>query len=712
MANKRGESGTDHPKHSIARAPTSLAIIAVVPAMNSDLWRWADPDGQQRRVRFDELRAALASGVIAPNTPVWRSGWAAWQPAHEVPELTSASVGGANGVVLNIPPPPLAMLAVQQQYEKTSSSVASAPPVEPPRERNDEPPPPPRWSPMAAKAPSIHPASGGMKTILGGSAHMPATAPPPQPQASVSPGSAPRLGSSLPTTIGIAPAPAPLAPAQAANVQRPKSAPPPPPVAGSRPPPPPRLETAGAASPVEELSGSMLLDGGAPPPMGDLVDDGAIAYEPRRGGLALIIDDLKLIKSGSPPKNKLVMGIVGGVTLFLVVLLIASIASLASGPSASKTAKAPPSASVATKTSPPPSAVTAATPSVAAPVPPPPSVDKPTGKTLGDCTVAGDTKNVAARAQITSGIEAHALNGGLALGFAAGPRDGVVTLLDATSLSPTATVRVKATGGDARRVTPVSSNGKLAAIVDVDRKGDKIGSRRVVPTASLIDVGMAEGGIVWAPHAQNSFARLFGLDGEGAVEVLRATAMTEQKGIALTFRRGNSISAGVAKGDDSLEADGDLSKIAGSGQVGSPAIAVSGDRVIVAWADRAGATEDWGVRWTKFAIGTATTDASSFTIPEGGLGGQAMSPSIAPLGGGKFFLVWTEGPVSSHQVRGMTFGADGSPSGSPIAISPPGVNAGQPAAAVGPDGHGVVAFLAAKGKALEVHATPISCPPH
>jgi hypothetical protein len=86
-----------------------------------------------------------------------------------------------------------------------------------------------------------------------------------------------------------------------------------------------------------------------------------------------------------------------------------------------------------------------------------------------------------------------------------------------------------------------------------------------------------------------------------------------------------------------------------------------------------------------------------------------MSPSVASLGGGRFFLAWTEGPVSSHQIRAVAVGTDGLPSGSAISISGAGVNAGQPSAVVGESGHGAVAFLAAKGKALEVHATPISC---
>jgi hypothetical protein len=713
-------------------------------SMNSDLWRWTDPDGQQRKVRFDELRAALAGGLIAPNTPVWRSGWSAWQPAHEVPELTSASVGGANGVLLNIPPPPLAMLAVQQEYEATSGSIAparAATAVELGNDTDDEPPPPPRWVPLPSRPPSFHPSSSQMKTVLGGSAHIPAAPGVPAfpgHQTSVAPGSQPRLGSSLPTTIGIPPPPELLAAVNAANAPRPKSAAPPPPKVGSRPPPPPK--TVNADSPVEELSGSMLLDassgsagmngvrfgGGLSPSDRDRdanLDDLAVdrldevAGVPRRAGLEHIIEDLKLITSGKPPKNKLVMGILGAVALSFVIMLIAGIASLASGPSRSKSASAAASASerAAAKTSPPSSAAGITT-TVSAPTPisaPTPATEdiKPTGKTLGDCAIAGETKTIAMRAQIASGIEAHAMNGGLALGFAPGPRDGVTTMLDASSLAPTSTARTKPTGGDTRRVTPVLVGNKLNAIVDVDRKGDKIGLRRVVAASTLVDIGQAEGGIVWAPHGRDSFAKLFGLDGDGAVEALRGTSLADRKGIALAFRRGNSINVGVAKGENSLEAEGDMSKIAGTGQVGSPAIAVSGDRVIVAWADRTGNTEDWGIRWAKLAIGSSTTEATSFTIPEGGLGGQAMSPSIAPLGGGRFFLVWTEGPVSSHQIRGLTFGADGSPSGSPVAISPSGVNAGQPAVVVGPDGRGAVAFLAAKGKVLEVHATPISCPP-
>lgn len=685
--------------------------------MNSDLWRWADPQGQQRRVRLDELRAALAGGHIAPNTPVWKSGWQSWQPAHDVPELTSASLGAANGVVLNIPPPPLAMLAVQQQYEASSGSVPAAPPKQP----DEEPPPPPPYVPLPVKAPSIHPSSTHLKTQLGGSAYVPATpgVTPATAASSVAPAGAtsvPKLGPSLPTAIGLPPPPEVLAMGAAAAAR--------------------------AATPTNDAVGELIgpnnniapgqnfegghhtnasIEGGLRPSdpfvhdrvekavPDDGFDDDAVIGVPPKLDLKVILDDIALIRAGKPPKNKLIIGVAGALTLCVLLMLIAGLVSLVSGSSSSDKEKAIASASASAKSTPPiATSATTTTAKLAAPTTAPP---KSSGPMLGDCTATGDAKTIAPRAQIASGIEAYALGSEIALGFAPGPREAVATLLDPSSLSPTSTARAKPAGGDTRRVTPILVNGKLTAIADSDRKGDKPAGRRVVAASTLIDIGSADESLVWAPHGRDSFASLFTLGGEGAVEALRATALTDRKGIAIAFRRGNSINIGVAKGENVLEADGELSKLPGLGQVGSPAIAASGEYLIVAWADRAGASDGWGIRWVKMKIGGRAQEPMTFKIPEGGLGEQAMSPSLASLGGGRFLLAWTEGPVSNHQIRAMTIGADGLPSGSVMAISGSGVNAGQPAAVVGADGRGVVAFLAAKSKALEVQATPISCPP-
>jgi hypothetical protein len=118
----------------------------------------------------------------------------------------------------------------------------------------------------------------------------------------------------------------------------------------------------------------------------------------------------------------------------------------------------------------------------------------------------------------------------------------------------------------------------------------------------------------------------------------------------------------------------------------------------VAWADRATKDDAWGIRWTKRSISGAVNEPRALALPEGG------------LGRGKFLLTWMEGPTAGHQVRALTFNADGAPSGTPLAISASGVNAGQPQAVVGVDGRGIVAFLAAKGKYNELMATPILCP--
>ena len=118
---------------------------------NEIIWRWADPSGQQRTVRFDELRAALAGGLIAPNTPVWKPGWTGWQAAHEVPELTTSALSAANGVVPNIPPPPLAVLAVQHEFERKVGDSFSPPPMHA-ATPSAEPPPPPPYVPAPVKA--------------------------------------------------------------------------------------------------------------------------------------------------------------------------------------------------------------------------------------------------------------------------------------------------------------------------------------------------------------------------------------------------------------------------------------------------------------------------------------------------------------------------------------------------------------------------------
>jgi hypothetical protein len=97
--------------------------------------------------------------------------------------------------------------------------------------------------------------------------------------------------------------------------------------------------------------------------------------------------------------------------------------------------------------------------------------------------------------------------------------------------------------------------------------------------------------------------------------------------------------------------------------------------------------------------------------PAGGKGEQAMSPGLATVPGGRFLLVWTEGPAARHDVRALTLARDGQPLGKPLDVSSKSTNAGQGQAAVNAGRHGAVAFLESADAGFKVMATPISCGP-
>jgi hypothetical protein len=332
--------------------------------------------------------------------------------------------------------------------------------------------------------------------------------------------------------------------------------------------------------------------------------------------------------------------------------------------------------------------------------------------TVAPCTLGGGQHIVAPNALVASGVEVMATGGGVALGMATSEKEGLVVSLDPTSLSATATSKVRGTD-TIRRVTPLMGGRGLTGVADVDKKGDRIEGRRVVAADPPFDIGGLGGQFVAGPHGSNAAVNLWPLEGDGTVEAARGVRAGEgaEQRFALAFRRGSSIWVGAASGERASDPKGALSRIEGLGdRVGSPALAVAGDTVFAAWADRASESAPWGLRYVIYKLGEAPGTPAAFTVPAGGKGEQAMSPGVAALPSGGFLLVWTEGPMSEHDVRAQTLGADGSPVGSPLLISTEGTNAGQGQVAVMPDGRGVVAFLVANGRTGEVVAVPVTCP--
>ncbi len=884
--------------------------------MSNHEWRWADPAGQQRLVRTDELRAALSSGLIPANAPVWRRGWTEWKPAQEVPELSQSALGAANGVLLNVPPPPLFVVAAQSEFEGEGGDDAA----------EEEPPPPPRYVPLAAPAPPavppvvtdakpkvaeapkaaekpktpeaspkpaivvpkpaeattkpmpvrakdppkippapmpIKPAAKTVQTAPAATAKAPAVAhaPAPAPAARAGLPPSPPPGSemrSIPTMRGIPVIPDPTkvpkiemphvektapmprvepvphdapssikratlpvfpAPPPMTKADEPSARPPPEPAPVVVPPPadspqpalskhptliqfggapestPPPVEAAPIVVPppeksevtggsvtrpppwgegavgmapdipkstpapkiapenVEELSGSMLLPESIPPPLpanrpvelssSDLTSEAEIVVAKpaplvpgeKRAGTLMGMAPPPLTKSEKPPKREeeplpaktepmkappkmeedavplprpsgartinlreiarerppwfLASAGAFGALLFIgLVGVVMKIAGSGSGATTATSASATAATSVAPTVSTTPTAVTTTTA---------PSTPKSV-----TCAVSGKPKTIASSAMVGSGVEVRASGGGVALAFATSPKDGTLMVLDPSTLDATSTSRAKS--ADAiRRVVALKSGVAL----DSDRKGDKLQGRRTVVTNPPIDLGSDGTNLAWAAHGTDKTIPLWPLGGTGPVEAIRAEQTDAATFVA--FRQGTSIYVGAFGGTPPAPLGG-LTKIDGFGpKVGSPAIAASGDHALVVWADRAADTDPWGLRYVAFQAGKDAPAAKKFDVPAGGLGEHAMSPGVASLAGGHYFLLWAEGPTSSHQVRGIVLDSAGAAHGDALTVSAEGVNAGQGQAAVQADGKGVVAFLAGSGKSFDVIATSIAC---
>ena len=407
-----------------------------------------------------------------------------------------------------------------------------------------------------------------------------------------------------------------------------------------------------------------------------------------------------VLRSDSRPKWFLPVVAVAG--LVVGIGLVGLIVSAARGgtragdkPSASISASASLAASAGAGTSPSPVATPPAAPAA-----------------LPACTVVGPPHVIGPNATVAAGVEVVRAADDLAIGFAPGEHEAMAVRVDPASVSAISSAR--ATSKDTvKRVTPtVSAKGALSLVVDADRKNDKLQGRRTVLASPAVQVGAVDGHVAWSRLGGPPAGQLWPLDGGDPVDALRgAVERAGSQTIALVFRRSSSVWLGTL--DDSgssLAVRGDVSHIDGLGTaVGSPVVAISDGVVLAAWSDRPSSDTPWKLRWARFQAGQPAGAANAFVPPAGGKGEQTMSPGIAALPGGRFLLVWTEGPQSGHDVRALTLGPDGAPIGSPLTISTPGVNAGQGQAAVTESGSGVVAFLQTGGSGFEVVATPVSC---
>jgi hypothetical protein len=331
---------------------------------------------------------------------------------------------------------------------------------------------------------------------------------------------------------------------------------------------------------------------------------------------------------------------------------------------------------------------------------------------LAPCVVSGSAHVLAPSAIVAAGVEVRALGGDVAIGFAPSDHQALGIWLEPTSLTASHTATAHSTD-PIRRVTPLGSGaGSATLAVDVERKNDPVHGRRTVPLERPIQLGAANGSLVWTHPGGPVAGKLWPLEGDSTVEALRAAVEGSPGGAttAIAFRRGGIVGIGTATGSAALVAKGDLGHVDGLGAaIGSPAVAMNDGVAVVAWSDRRSPSDPWRLRWVRFKAGDAPGEPIAFTPPAGGKGDQAMSPGLAAIPGRRFLLVWTEGPMSRHDVRALTLSADGAILGAPLNISSEGVNAGQGQASVTASGKGLVAFLESSDDGFQVLAAPIAC---
>jgi hypothetical protein len=332
----------------------------------------------------------------------------------------------------------------------------------------------------------------------------------------------------------------------------------------------------------------------------------------------------------------------------------------------------------------------------------------------GLCVTRGGQKVLVRRASVGAGVESSSLGARVAFGVAVGGREGRAIEVDPETLAIRSSARVSG-ALPARRVTPLLTQEEPAdALVDADDRTSALAQARTVldPQRGPVTLGTQGGYLAWSSRGADPAAPLARLEaGPQPAEALRAVPFGD--GMAVAFRRASAIWIVAPGGDDARAAEEAPLRLSESGKmVGSPALAVVGSDLVVAWAERSH-SGPWNIRWLRWRPGLSAPVAHRLALPAGGLGEQAMSPGVAAIDRERLLMVWTEGPVAAHQVRAQALRLDGAAVGAPLDLSASGVYAGQGNAVVLPDGRGVIAYLASTGAGqFDLVGVPIACAPH
>jgi hypothetical protein len=245
----------------------------------------------------------------------------------------------------------------------------------------------------------------------------------------------------------------------------------------------------------------------------------------------------------------------------------------------------------------------------------------------------------------------------------------------------------------------------------VTRTGGDLSNSRAVDAIQQFRIGTTSGGIArvvedGAPEV------VWPLSSTDDVTVPRVAAILGI-GYAVTFRHGGKAGH-VAAGwlDTKGRKKSDLADIRTDLDFsGTPAIATNGDTIVVTFAARGAQDASWKIALASAKRGETPKMASMFTLPSGGPGGDAMSPSIAPLTQGRWLLQWTEGSSGTRAIRAAVLGKDLDLVTDPVNLSPDGANAGQGVSFSSGDVGTILYYIRNDKKSNELWGASIECVP-
>ncbi|MEO8980470.1 MAG: GYF domain-containing protein [Polyangiaceae bacterium] len=289
----------------------------------------------------------------------------------------------------------------------------------------------------------------------------------------------------------------------------------------------------------------------------------------------------------------------------------------------------------------------------------------------------------------------------LALGFAETKNKGVGLRLNLATLDITPAFEEE--GNDAvRGVVPLTHSGSLAFFVDRDDKA--LHSAHTVDEVPPFTLGVNEAGFSRVVAGATSL--VWPLDGSAKITEPRSAPLGAY-GYGIAFRRGGqagSVLLGFVDSDGKKKTE--LAGIPNAPKLlGTPVIAGSAAGALVAFAGRDREDAPWQLFVSLTKPGAPPSPARALLTGSG----SAISPALAPLGADRFLVQWTEGTSGKYHVHVQSFGADLSPIGQSVLVSPKGANAGQGSLAAFA-GQAATLFILTTAGHDELWGATLACP--